>query len=149
MCVVCLDCVLCPPGSIPAELGQLATLRELFLSNNQLTGTPFIFSSRLEFEFNMKKETCFPYDHSFRSDRMACLLYDLTVFCISQGPFRLNLADWRNWSCCGCTPTNLPVLHLSFPLDLCSICIQSEGIGLLSLCSYALTEFVYPRSHPG
>ncbi len=36
----------------------------------------------------------------FRTSRkgwLACLLYALTVFCISQVPFRLNWANWRDW----------------------------------------------------
>jgi Leucine-rich repeat (LRR) protein len=40
---VCFDWVLYAPGPIPAELGQLAELEELWLSQNQLTGTPSLF----------------------------------------------------------------------------------------------------------
>jgi hypothetical protein len=43
--VVCFDCVLYPPGPIPAEWGQVANfnLKDLRLSSNQLTGTPSLF----------------------------------------------------------------------------------------------------------
>ncbi len=36
---VCFDCVLYTPGPIPAELGQLANLQRLYLSDNKLTGS--------------------------------------------------------------------------------------------------------------
>ena len=39
---VCFDWVLYAPGRIPAELGQLANLKELYLNDNQFTGNhPF------------------------------------------------------------------------------------------------------------
>ena len=36
---LCFDCVLYTPGPIPAELGQLAKLKQLWMSSNKLTGT--------------------------------------------------------------------------------------------------------------
>ena len=39
---VCVNWVLYTPGTVPAELGQLANLQQLDLSINQLTGTPFL-----------------------------------------------------------------------------------------------------------
>ncbi len=38
--IVCFDCVLYTSGPLPAELVQLANLKELRLTCNQLTGTP-------------------------------------------------------------------------------------------------------------
>jgi hypothetical protein len=85
------------PGPIPAELGQLAKLKNLNLRNNILTGNHPFFSW---LAFNMNKKACFPYALSYQSDRVTWFLYELTEFCIPQVPFRLNWANWRIYRIC-------------------------------------------------
>jgi hypothetical protein len=50
--VTYFEWVLYPPGPIPAELGQLANLKEMMLHNNRLTGTlsPLLPSTCVEHE---------------------------------------------------------------------------------------------------
>ncbi len=98
-------------------MGQLANLKDLYLNENQLTGTP-----------SLPHMTCLQYQgiglrssvKSYQSDRVTWFLYLLTEFCIPQVPFRLNWANWRICRSWVCSATSLPVLHPSSP-DLPSI----------------------------
>jgi hypothetical protein len=85
---VCFDWVSYTPGPIPAELGQLANLQELYLDRNQLTGTPSLFPL-----------ICLQYYgigllssvKSYQNDSVTCFLYVLIEFCILSGELPMSI----------------------------------------------------------
>jgi hypothetical protein len=73
--------------TLPLDMGELDNIVSLDLSNCLLTG---MYSY-------MEEQTYFPYVLSYRWDRVNCLLYIVTVFCIHQVPFRLNCDEWSTY----------------------------------------------------
>jgi hypothetical protein len=106
---VCFDWLLYTPGPIPAELVQLANLKELylFLSYNKLTGNHPFFPPDVNSIWRKKLAFFKPFHTS-----VTCFLYVLTGFCIPQVPFRLNWANWRIWRSWVYPTTSLPVIIL-------------------------------------
>jgi hypothetical protein len=68
---VWFDWVLYTPGPIPAELGQLANLKELYFQTNKLTGTPSLLSARMHSILRNRLAFLMP----FRTSRIGWLVY--------------------------------------------------------------------------
>jgi hypothetical protein len=77
------------PGPIPAELGQLANLQELALSNNKLTGTPHSLP-----DLHAVWREMLAFNMPFRTSRIGWLVY-----CMFWPSFYQTLFGWLVCCC--------------------------------------------------
>ncbi len=144
-CLLCALNVFVFPGPIPAQLGELATLRHLNLSNNLFAGTcPPSFLSPL---------SCVLYEGGAMC--LSCVLYVLTEFWVFFYALTKFVYLRSHPGLIG--PIGEFDAPCVFPPDLCLY----EGSDLLSICIYCTSTiawlgscmfwlgFVSPRSHPG
>jgi hypothetical protein len=128
------------PGPIPAELGQLANLQQLFLASNKLTGTPSLFplTCLQYYDIGLRSSV-----KSYQYDSVTCFLYVLTGFCIPPGPIPAELGQLANLAVLDLRYNKLTGTPSFFPLT----CLQYYGRGLRSsVKSYqydSMTCFLY------